>query len=289
MQFFKKMKVQKNKLLKEYSTFKIGGKAKYFIEAKTFDEFKQAFLFAKENNLKIFVLGKGSNVLFDDSGFFGLVIYNNINFLRISKTKVYVGAGYSFPSLGVQTARRNLSGLEFAQGVPGSVGGAVFMNASSYFQTVSDTIKSVVYLSLDGEIKILRKDECSFEYRNSSFQKMKGAILSCVFLLKKDENAKNRQIEILQKKTRNQPMNEKNAGCIFKNPKNTSAKKLIDECFLKNYKIGGAYISDVHPNFIINEKEATSKDVLDLIAHIKTVVKKKKNINLVEEVKVISP
>lgn len=283
------MNLQKNKLLKEYSTFKIGGKAKYFIEAKTFDEFKKAFLFAKENNLKTFVLGKGSNVLFDDRGFFGLVIYNNINFLRISKTNVFVGAGFSFPSLGVQTASKNLSGLEFAIGVPGSVGGAIFMNASSYFQAVSDTIISVVYLSSDGEIKILRKDECSFEYRNSIFQKMNGAILSCIFSLKKDENAKERQIEILQKKTKNQPMNEKNAGCIFKNPKNTSAKKLIEECHLKNYKIGGACISDVHPNFIINEKKATSEDVLDLISHIKTIVKKKKNINLIEEVKIISP
>jgi UDP-N-acetylmuramate dehydrogenase len=289
MQFFKGMKVQKNRSLKEFTTFKIGGRAKYFIEAKTFDDVKQGFLFAKENNLKIFILGKGSNILFDDKGFLGLVIYNNINFLRISKTNVYVGAGYSFPALGVKTANNNLSGLEFAAGVPGSVGGAIFMNASTYFQAVSDAIKSIVYLSLDGEIKTLKKEECNFEYRNSVFQKMKGAILSSVFSLKKDKNARNRQLEILHKKLKNQPMNEKNVGCIFKNPKNTSAKILIDECSLKNYKIGGAIISHVHPNFIINEKTATSKDVLDLISYVKKVVKKKKNINLIEEVKIIAP
>ena len=289
MQFFKSMKVQKNKSLKEFTTFKIGGRAKYFIKAKTYDEIKQGFLFAKENNLKTFILGKGSNILFDDKGYFGLVIYNNINFLRISKTNVYVGAGYSFPALGVRTANNNLSGLEFAAGVPGSVGGAIFMNASSYSQSVSDAIKSVVYLTLDGEIKILKKDDCNFEYRNSVFQKMNGAILSSVFSLKQDENAKNRQLEIFQKKIKNQPMNEKNAGCIFKNPKNTSAKILIDECSLKNYKMGGAIISHVHPNFIINDKQATSKDVLDLISHIKKVVKERKKINLIEEVKVISP
>ncbi|KKL56465.1 MAG: UDP-N-acetylenolpyruvoylglucosamine reductase [Candidatus Anoxychlamydiales bacterium] len=283
------MEVQKNRSLKEFTTFKIGGRAKYFIEARTFDEMKQGFLFAKENNLKTFILGKGSNILFDDKGFSGLVIYNNINFLRIFQNNVYVGAGYSFPALGVKTANNNLSGLEFAAGVPGSLGGAIYMNASSYSQAVSDAIKNIVYLTFDGEIITLKKEECSFAYRNSIFQKMKGAILSSVFSLKKDNNAKKRQLEILQKKLKNQPMNEKNVGCIFKNPKNTSAKILIDECSLINYKIGEAIISEVHPNFIINENKATSKDVLKLISHIKKVVKKKKNITLIEEVKVISP
>ncbi len=283
------MKLQKNKSLKEFTTFKIGGRAKYFVEVTTFDEIKKSFLFAKKNKLKTFVLGKGSNVLFDDKGFSGLVIYNNINFLKISKTHIFVGAGYSFSALGAKTANNDLSGLEFAIGVPGSVGGAIFMNASSYGQAVCDTIKRVIYLTLDGKIKILKKNECNFEYRNSIFQKMKGAILSSVFVLKKDKNAKDRQLQILQKKLKNQPMNEKNAGCIFKNPKNISAKALIEQCSLKNYKIGGALVSDIHPNFIINEKNATSKDVLNLISHIKTVIKKKKNINLLEEIKIILP
>lgn len=289
MQFTKSMKIQKNKSLKKFTTFKIGGKAKFFLEVTTFDEMRSAFLFAKKKGLKIFILGKGSNILFDDKGFSGLVIYNNISFLRISKNSVYVGAGYSFPNLGIKTSHMCLSGLEFAAGVPGSAGGAIYMNASSYGQAISDTIKSVVYLSLDGKIKILNLDELKFDYRFSIFQKKKGAILSAKFLLKRDKNAKQRQLKILRDKRKIQPLNEKNAGCIFKNPKNISAKKIIDECFLKNFKIGGARISNIHANFIINEKKASSKDILDLIIHIKKVIKKKKNINLIEEVKIISP
>jgi len=283
------MKIQKNRSLKEFTTFKIGGRAKYFLEAKTFDDFKMGFLFAKKRNLKVFVLGKGSNILFDDDGFSGLVIYNNINFLRIVKKDVFVGAGHSFPVLGIKTANNNLSGLEFAAGIPGSVGGAIFMNASCYSYAVSDMIKAVVFLTENGEIKMLKKNECNFEYRSSIFQKVKGAILSCIFSLNENKNAKDIQKEILKKKLKNQPMNEKNVGCIFKNPKDTSAKKLIDECSLINFKIGGAIVSDVHANFIINEKEATSKDVLALMAHIKAVVKERKNILLEEEVKVILP
>lgn len=281
------MKIEKNKSLKEFTTFKIGGKARYFFEAKTFDNMKNIYLFAKKNNLKTFILGKGSNIIFDDRGYSGIVIYNNISFLTFSKRYIYVGAGYSFRSLGVKSAYKNLTGLEFAAGVPGTLGGAIYMNASAFGQTISDTIEHVVILTEDGKIKTLKKDQLEFGYRTSFFQKSKAIILSAKFSLKKNDNARDKQIELLCKKRKNQPLNEKNAGCIFKNPKDMSAKKIIAECGLKNYQIGGAKISNLHANFIINENDASSKDVLDLISYIKRAVKKKANIDLLEEVKFI--
>jgi len=283
------MKILQNKSLKELTTFEIGGKAKYFSAPKTFNEMKEVWLYAKKNNIDTFILGKGSNILFDDRGFAGIVIYNDIDFFKILKTNIYVGAGFSFSSLGIQSACNNLGGLEYAAGIPGSVGGAVYMNASSYEQAISDIIHSVTYLNEEGRIVIYKKDEMELNYRSSIFQKKNGVILSCCFKLKKSEIAKDKQLEILEKKRSNQPLNKKNAGCIFKNPKSCSASRLIEECNLKNYKIGGAKVSDLHANFIINEKDASSKDVLNLISYIKDVVKKKKNILLEEEIKIISP
>jgi UDP-N-acetylmuramate dehydrogenase len=283
------MQIFQNKSLKSFTTFKIGGKAKYFIAPKTLNELRDSYLFAKENNLKVFVLGKGSNVLFSDEGFEGIVIFNNIKFLRFSKTNVYVGAGYSFSSLGIESANRNLAGLEYAMGIPASVGGAIYMNASSYKQTLSDVIERVIYLDEDGRIKIFEKDQLEFSYRSSVFQKKRGIIFSACFKLKKDKRAKKRQLEMFLKKRKSQPLNKKNAGCIFRNKKRFSAGKLIEECGLKNYKIGKAKVSNLHANFIINEKDASSKDVLDLISHIKYVVKMKKNILLTEEIKIITP
>ncbi|MBN2478751.1 MAG: UDP-N-acetylmuramate dehydrogenase [Parachlamydiales bacterium] len=282
------MEIKKNISLKNYTTFKIGGYAKFFAAVKSIEDATQAYLFAKKNMLKTFVLGKGSNILFDDSGFSGLVIYNDIDFLDINENSVNVGAGFSFIRLGLVTASKNLSGLEFAAGVPGSVGGAVFMNASTYDQKISNTIEEVTYLDEDGNIYIYKKDEMDFKYRHSIFQKKKGIIISAKFLLTSDENAKQRQLEIVTKKRSNQPMNERNAGCIFKNPENISAKILISECGLVNYKIGKAKVSEKHPNFIINENDASSKDVLLLISHIKKTVFDKTKIKLQEEVRYIT-
>lgn len=283
------MRLLQNKSLKDLTSFKIGGKAKYFAAPETFDEMKEAWLYARQNNLKTFILGKGSNILFDDEGFSGLVIYNNINFLRIVKNNIYAGGGYSFPSLGVQTVSNNLSGLEFAAGIPASVGGAIYMNASAFGQAISDSILSVTYLNEEGYVEIIKKENMQLGYRASVFQKRKGIILSGCFNLKTDQNAKEKQLDMLQRKRKAQPMNERNAGCIFKNPVNYPAGKLIEECGLKNYRIGGAKVSDLHANFIINEKDASSKDIINLISYIKQVVKMKKNILLEEELKIIVP
>lgn len=283
------MRILQNKALKDLTTFKIGGIAEYFCAPTTFNEMIQAWQYAKQNKIKIFVLGKGSNILFDDKGFWGLVVHNNIEFLRIFKNNVYVGAGYSFASLGVQSVHNNLSGLEFAASIPGSVGGAVYMNASAFGQAVSDTIERVSWLDEEGKILILKKNQMEFAYRDSVFQKRKGIILSCVFALEKDEKSREKQLEIVKKKRKTQPIIANSAGCVFKNPENLAAGKLIEECNLKNYRIGGAKVSELHANFIINEKNASSKDVLNLISFIKKVVKEKKNILLEEEIKIIKP
>ena len=281
------MKIYKDVLLKEYTTFKIGGRSSYFADCSSLNNLKKALKFANDKKIEFFVLGKGSNIIFSDEGFNGLVVFNNINFLKINQTELHVGAGFDFMKLGLITAELDLGGLEFAAGVPGSLGGAVFMNASAFAQQVSDFMTEVEYLTENGEKLILKKEDCKFSYRNSFFQETKGVIVSAKFKLIKNKNAKEKQNELVSIKRKNQPMNEKNAGCIFKNPINHKAKDLISECGLKNFQFGGAKISDLHANFIINESDATAKDVLDLIEHIKKIVFEKKNIELEQEVKVI--
>src|SRR3990167_3730527 len=148
------MNIEQNKPLKDLTTFKIGGNADYFISINHYDDIKKAVFFAKKNNLKTFILGKGSNIIFDSKGFNGLVIHVNIDFCKLYNNNLIVGAGYSFPLLGHITAKNDLGGLEFAKGVPGSVGGAIFMNASAFGQNVSDSLISVQCLTENNQIVI---------------------------------------------------------------------------------------------------------------------------------------
>jgi len=277
----------KDKQLKNLTTFKIGGKAKYYFLVESKEDAIYAFKFAKKNKIKKFILGNGSNILFDDRGFSGLVIHNKINFLKIDQGYVYVGAGFFLSSLSKKTSGINLSGLEFGYSIPASVGGAVYMNASSFGQTISDTLVSIDYLTSLGKIITIDKKDIKFGYRYSGFQKKRGMILACKFKLNLDKNAKINKEKFFQKKCLCQPLETKNAGCIFKNPNNLSAWQLIEKCGFKNYAIGGAKISAIHSNFIINQNNATSKNVKDLIKLVKQKVKKQENILLKEEIKII--
>lgn len=281
------MKLKTNKSLKELTTFKIGGKSNFFLAPKNFNEMKQAYQFAKEKELKKIIIGNGSNILIKDDFFEGLTILNKINFLKIIKTDVYVGAGYSLMKLAKISSEKSLSGLEFGFGIPGSIGGAIYMNASSYDESISNCLIKVKYLDESGKIKTLKKEDIDFGYRFSSFQNFNGIILSCHFKLKYDKNAKTNLKFFFEKKRSSQPLDKFTAGCIFKNPKNLFAAKLIDESGLKNYKIGQAKISSIHANFIENEGGASFNDVIKLIKHVKNKVKTKKNILLEEEIKIL--
>jgi UDP-N-acetylmuramate dehydrogenase len=278
----------KEQSLKHYTTFGIGGNAKYLTEVSSLEEMQEAFQFAKKENCPIFILGKGSNVVFNDLGFDGLVILNKINHLKQNGEGVYeVGAGFSFSRLGTLTSKALFTGLEFASGIPGSVGGALFMNAGANGQQTSTCLKEVEYLFKSGEVKLFKKEELHFSYRTSSFHELKGTIISAKFELEKNENARKKQAELIEYRTKTQPYDQKSAGCLFKNPKEKPAGRLIEESGLKNLSVGDAFVSEKHANFICNRGNATAKELIDLISLIKESVAQKTGILLEPEVRFI--
>lgn len=271
--------------LKNFSSFKIGGAAKYYIPIEKEDDWKEAFLFIKEKKFRrFFVLGNGTNCLFDTKGFSGTILHNKTNFLKIfSRNKVFVSSGYSLSKLGFLTSEKNFSGLEFGCQIPATVGGAIYMNASAFGYSIFDVIESVDFMGLNGERKKFLKKDIKHGYRYSIFQSLKGAIISATFSLKVSKKAATVRKSLLAKRKRNIPVGN-GIGSIFKNPKGLFAGKLIEECGFKGKRIGGAIVSTKHANFIINEKRAKSLDVLQLIELIKQGVKKKYQIDLEEEI-----
>ncbi len=271
---------QKNKSLAEFSTFGIGGAARFFTEIETIEDLQEVLQYCHQHKLPFHILGKGSNSLFHDEGFDGLVILNKIQFCEMTGAEIYVGAGYSFSLLGIKTARKGLSGLEFASGIPASVGGAIFMNAGAGGPETCDVLHEVTFIDEKGDKTIFVREDLDFSYRYSSFHKMRGAIAAARFVLTPSATARQKQLEIVAYRTKTQPYNEHSCGCIFRNPEGKSAGALIEKCGLKNAQIGGAKVSSLHANFIINTALASSKDVLDLAKYVKKSVKEQTGIEL---------
>ncbi len=278
---------QHNKLLKEVSTFCIGGPARLFLEVYSEEEVKFAMAYAKKEEIPFFVLGKGSNCLFEDRGFNGLVIHNKIAYLHIEDTVVDVGAGYSFSLLGHKTAKAGLSGLEFASGIPGSVGGAVFMNAGANGWETADCLIDVSFVDLDGVCHRLLKEEIDFKYRHSLFHEKRGVITSARFALSYCPKARDRQLDIIEYRTSSQPTKDASAGCAFRNPSGISAGALIEKTGLKGFAVGGAEVSHKHANFIVNRSNASAQDVLELVHLVREKVKSSSGITLEMEIRCV--
>lgn len=281
------IKIQENIKLAPYTTFKIGGFASYFVEVKTKEEILEVLEFNQKNNLKYFVLCGGSNVLFSDEGFDGLIIKLRLTDLKIEKDIICAEAGVKLMSLINFGLKNNLTGLEFLAGVPGEVGGAVRGNAGAFGKEINKYLEKVEIIR-DGKIIELEKNEIKFSYRYSIFKKNKDIILASYFKLEKgdvDEARKEIEKNINYRKEKH-PW-EPSAGSIFKNPKHLidlPAGKLIDGAGLKGYKIGQAQISEKHANFIINLGGAKASDVKKLIELAKEKVRDKYKIELKEEV-----
>lgn len=283
------MEIFQDRLLKDYSTFKIGGKANFLVEIRTAEEASKALDFAKQNQLNWLTIGKGSNCLFPDHGFIGLVIVNCINHFQQQDHLFKAGAGFSFAYLGVKTAALGYSGLEFASGIPGSVGGAVYMNAGASGKETFDVLKNVTFLSSDGEIETFDREKLSFSYRKSVFQRLKGIIIDATFELEHNEQAKKLQQSLLAGRIKTQPYQSPSIGCFFKNPSHDiRAGYLIDQCGLKGVSVGGAKVSEIHANFIVNQEGASAEDVINLRNLIQKKVFEKTGIQLEEEVRIIS-
>lgn len=263
-------KVEKDVSLSKYTTYKVGGKAKVMVYPKNVDNLIKLMKVIKTHKLKYKVLGNGSNVLFSDDEFDGVIIrLNELDDVEFfGRGKVRVGAGYSLMKLSLMAARRGLAGLEFASGIPGTVGGAVFMNAGAYKSDMGYVVSEVKVLTPDFRIITLENKEMNFHYRSSFLQTHRDYIcLEVVLKLTKgDKDALDEVIkERRQRRVESQPLEYPSAGSVFRNPEGMFAGKLIEDLGLKGKTIGGAMVSEKHANFIINYKKAKSSDIKKLI------------------------
>lgn len=285
------MRFRKNILLKNYTTFKIGGRVKYFVVAKTKKDIVKAVLWAKKNHSPFFILGGGSNLLVADERYDGLVIKIQNSRFQILDSKVVTGAGLSLGKLVNTVASTGLKGMEWASGIPSAtIGGAIRGNAGAFGSEMKDFIEKVeVFDSQSGKIKIFKNKDCKFKYRESIFKNNPNLIiLSAQLKFKKGD--KNKIKEKMQEYLSYRHRHPKfpSAGSIFKNPKNIKARELIEKCGLAGKTIGRAQIAKEHGNFIINLGGARAKDVLSLIALVKKRVKEKFGITLKEEIQYLN-
>lgn len=281
-------KVKLRHPLKDKTTFKIGGRAQFFSEPKELAQLRFLLGAAKRNKLPVFILGAGSNLLISDRGVKGLVIKLNSAYFKRMALKgncIEAGSAVRLSQLIFLAQSKSLRGLEFLVGIPGTLGGALAMNAGCRESAIGDLVKEVSVMDYKGRIKILSRKDIKFSYRKSGLGKY--IILSALLRLKKGERAqiKKNINSYLGFRRRTQDLSLANAGCIFKNPPQRYAGKLIDLCGLKGRKIGDAFISERHANFILNRGKASAKDVLGLMRLINKKVKDKFKINLQPEIK----
>jgi UDP-N-acetylmuramate dehydrogenase len=285
-------KVKRNELLSQHTTMKIGGPADIFIEPSSLENIQKVMTFLKERQIPWRAIGRGSNLLVSDKGIEGVVIKlgSGLDHLTINDSTITVGGGHSLVSLSTLISKKGLSGLEFASGIPGSVGGAVYMNAGAHGSDISKILTKAHVLFEDGSIEWLSNDEMEFTYRTSVLQKKRpGIVLEAEFKLTKGDRTA--IVSQMQKnkdyRKETQPWNFPCAGSIFRNPLPNYAGKLIEDAGLKGYQIGGAKISEMHGNFIVNAGNATAKDVLDLIQYIKDTILNSNGIKMETEVEII--
>ena len=286
-------KIIYNEPMRNHTSFKIGGNADLFVSVVNEDELKQALNYAKLKNLPITIIGNGSNILVSDKGIRGLVIKIDIQFFKIEDNKkdivVTVGSGNKMMALGIQLKEKEISGFEELSGIPGTIGGAVFMNAGAYGKEMKDMVVSTKCMDKDGKIFELSNEEQKFEYRSSIFNQKEYIILETKLKLEKGnkENIEQKMKEYLNKRKEKQPLEYPSAGSTFKRKEGIVTAKLIDECGLKGYKIGGAMVSEKHAGFIVNTGDATAKDVMDLIKYIKDKIYERYGVEIEEEIKFV--
>lgn len=283
-----KISFTENEPMKKHTTFKTGGNADFWVMPKSTSEIKSICSFCKENSIPLTVFGKGSNVIVSDNGIEGVVLSTALldNIELTDNTTVYCEAGAVLTNLCLFALKNKLSGLEFAYGIPGSVGGAVFMNAGAYGGEIKDSVISATVLTKDGEIKTITKNEMCLGYRTSIFKTDSSVVLSAKFALNKADPAeiKAKMEDFMQRRRLKQPLEFGSAGSTFKRPEGYFAGALIEEAHLKGFTIGDAQVSEKHAGFVINKGNAKSADILFLIKHIQKTVFEKSGVNLEPEV-----
>lgn len=280
-------KLDTNVLLSNYTTYKVGGKAQVLAYPKNTEKLITLLKWAKENNIPYKMLGNGSNLIFSDNDYNGILIkLTEFDDIEIFDNKIKVGAGYSLMKLARVALKNSLTGLEFAAGIPGTVGGAVFMNAGAYKSDMGYIVQMINVLTPDFRIVTLENKELAFHYRTSFLKTHPDYI--CLEAIIKLEKGKKEAIEEvmksrLQRRRETQPLEYPSAGSVFRNPPEMFSGELIEKCGLKGKKIGGAQVSEKHANFIINTGNATATDIKELIDKVKEEVEKKYNVSLITE------
>ena len=279
-----------NEPLKKHTTYGIGGPADLMISPKSKQDLIKVIEIINENKIQLTILGSGSNVLVSDDGIRGVVISlkNSLKQIEVADNILYAECGTMLGKIVKYAVKNDLIGLENLNGVPGTLGGALIMNAGAWGGEISENLVHVELINSKSEVKKIQKKDLNFSYRQSSFDK-DDILLSAKFNLKKaDKNIiKENFMEAQRGRKKSQPLNKRSAGSLFKNPKNSSAGKLLDDAGLKGFSIGDAKISEKHANFFINDGNASSSDMLMLIKKAHQEVKDRFNVNLSLEVKLL--
>lgn len=282
-----------NEDMKKHTTFKIGGPAECFIKIKTKEQLKEILVFAKENKIQITILGNGSNVLVLDGGIKGITLTIQIEYLDIKqnneKYQVYIGGGYKLAKLAQYLLKNGISGFEELSGIPGTIGGAVSMNAGAHGKEMKDIVQKIKCVDINGNEKEFLNEEAEFGYRKSIFKGNSYIVTEVELNLQKGNKneIKEKMDEYAKYRKEKQPIEYPSAGSTFKRGKDYITAKLIDEAGLKGHSIGGAVVSTKHSGFVINKGNATAKDVLELVKYIKDTIEDKFGKKIELEIEVV--
>lgn len=285
-----KSKIKTDEDMSKHTSFKTGGMAKFFIKTSTVEDVRSVLKIAKEDNIPLVVLGNGSNVLFRDGIFHGIVLKIELINIDIKDEKVILEAGVKNAIAARKMLDNELQGFECIAGIPGTIGGAIRMNAGAYGGEIKDLVESVTYIDYHTlEVNTISNGECDFSYRHSNFCDNKNVIISTVLKLSKGkkEEINSKMDAYAKSRKEKQPLEYPSAGSTFKRGEDFITAKLIDECGLKGYRIGGAQVSEKHAGFIINKDSATATDIINLIQYVKKVVKEKTGKNIELEIEII--
>lgn len=280
-----------NEPMKNHTSFKIGGEAKILVEPSSVDHLKKVMMLITEMGINYHIIGNGSNLLVKDGGFNGVIvkISDKMNAVRIDGEAVYAEAGILLSTLSKRIMENSLTGFEFASGIPGTLGGAVFMNAGAYGGEMKDIVQSVIVMDKKGKVFEMTNGDLRFGYRSSSIQDNDYIVLEAKMKFEKGciDEIKATTNDLTKKRTTKQPLSVPSAGSTFKRPEGHFAGQLIEESGLRGIRHGGAMVSDLHCGFVVNTGDATAKDVLELISTIKKIVLDNFSVELEPEVRVI--
>ena len=277
--------------MKNHSSFKVGGAADILVTPTSAFQLSEILKLCKKENVPIFIIGNGSNLIVSDKGIRGVVIkiFDNFSGCKVENNTMSVYAGTLLSKVSNIALKNELTGLEFAAGIPGTLGGAIAMNAGAYGGEMKDVVVETECMDLNGEIKVLRGSEHEFGYRTSHILKNSYIVLKSVLHLKKGNKQEIKELmdDLNRRRKEKQPLEMPSAGSVFKRPEGHFAGKLIEDCNLKGYRIGGAQVSEKHCGFIVNTGNATASDIQSLIKHIQETVKSTYGIELQTEMRII--